>query len=817
MQAPELRSFQEMWRSAMIMRDELEIPMRWLEDEREVQAQAAAAQAAQQAAQVQNQAQIQAIQGQLIGLNNPNAPNAGAGAAAMLGGGGIGSAAFGAGPGAVTGFQTAGSMPANSGPNATAWRAPQMAARQARMDQLRLRAGSRSSAQAGSSSQGAQPTPPTWATIPRTTSDGTTTAIAADTTSTTTATDSTATAEGEGSTGQANPAPAESSNEAAAAPNLVETAPQETAQVDETPAEGVHAEATGSDAPVQPDTQSSASRYSLRPRDSATEQSAATPTAESTAAPAPHSGGEEQVGYPMRPEDRDRVTDTRAWLERFSKRVTQSNGSGSQPGFKWIPKEEVRETKPGSWFISPKREAEQSESGPAPGAEVKVEEPPAGAPAPAETSTVTSKQASGLEQDAEMKEDVPAAGQVDGMSGESSDAKQSSQGGSTTDGVSTAVATSNAAADANPANESAVSRKTNDAPGTSCELSSDPAPRPPMFIGTGVDPAHTRFRSTRQRLQFEQQTRFAEADDDSVEDISAAMDRAGEIDISPSNSPTPGSPVGSAGSDVEDQEMQEALYRSRVDNFAGFADPPAQLSQNTNLLSFASAGAGSTPSVPPPNNNLRYIRRHGSAGSLTAVVNLNHPNNIITGIPPPVRFASAYLPHTFREALFELFDQHWCPDLQAFSFVALDPHASVIAQAPRLDFWNRVAVSRIRVHLPRCINSLAVFKGLKENRRDRRKRQRDRLAASAPAGQADTEPASDDHIIVGGDGSGGDLVHESNRLFEIEVNTVEEMEDVVWIQGGDQLPPQVCRILAGSHDWSDVPIGECRVCTESAP
>lgn len=63
--------------------------------------------------------------------------------------------------------------------------------------------------------------------------------------------------------------------------------------------------------------------------------------------------------------------------------------------------------------------------------------------------------------------------------------------------------------------------------------------------------------------------------------------------------------------------------------------------------------------------------------------------------------------------------------------------------------------------------------------------------------------------VVGGDGMGGGLIHEANKLFEIEVNTVAEMMDDSWQRAGGQLPPQVCRILLGEQDWRDVSLSEC--------
>lgn len=204
------------------------------------------------------------------------------------------------------------------------------------------------------------------------------------------------------------------------------------------------------------------------------------------------------------------------------------------------------------------------------------------------------------------------------------------------------------------------------------------------------------------------------------------------------------------------------------------------------------------------------------------------------------------LPTTFRALLRTLLEGTWAGKLQAFSFVALDPLASMIVRSPQLDLWPHVSVPHIRVHLPRGVNSLAVFMGMKEESRHRARRNgaasdgppdptdtghepigftaasQASVAATvsavidpdapAPAGAAptygDARPSIVTDFIVGGDGFGGDLVHPDNKLFEIEVNTVKEMTDELWTQAGSQLPPQVCRILTGSSDWAEVVIGK---------
>jgi len=168
---------------------------------------------------------------------------------------------------------------------------------------------------------------------------------------------------------------------------------------------------------------------------------------------------------------------------------------------------------------------------------------------------------------------------------------------------------------------------------------------------------------------------------------------------------------------------------------------------------------------------------------------------------------SYLLAHHTRGLLLELLEHHWTPYLQALSIVAFDPLVSLVVRAPLLDLWTQVAVPHIRVHLPRGCHSLSIFKGAKEVARDRmRNRQGDGAADPIPP-DVNAENDQEADRVVGGDGMGGDLVHEDTRLFEIEVNTMAEMNDDVWIRGGNQLPPQVCRIFVGEQDWRDLRIG----------
>ncbi|ORX35958.1 hypothetical protein BD324DRAFT_629658 [Kockovaella imperatae] len=396
------------------------------------------------------------------------------------------------------------------------------------------------------------------------------------------------------------------------------------------------------------------------------------------------------IGYPVRPEDKDRTSDPKAWLERFSKRI--EDDGRAPPGFRWIPKGErppAEEPRPPvTWFITP--EAEKGEEAQA---------------------TQPYKATLG-----ESKEDPPTNGILRGKDcGES-------------------------------------------LPGSSQAAESEREPR----LG---DTASTR-----------------QSDDIQAAFNGSAMRQA----------------TGEATEDVPGDSLDDGT---------------------SNLL----ASATSSSTVPPPNPVSSMGTTVPGPGLVPA------PQGTIANpgrLPPHLAVHAPRakdLPHIIRDALYQLLESHWMPHLQALSLVALDPMASIVATAPRLDFWNRVAVPRIRVHLPRGINSLAVFKGSKEVLRERRSR--DRLDAPqnqaplpvVPAGlrpqqqpQEETPDTTNDHLIVGGDGQGGGLIHESNRLFEIEVNSQDEMDDLSWIHAGDQLPPQACRILAGVHDWNDVPVGQSR-------
>lgn len=205
------------------------------------------------------------------------------------------------------------------------------------------------------------------------------------------------------------------------------------------------------------------------------------------------------------------------------------------------------------------------------------------------------------------------------------------------------------------------------------------------------------------------------------------------------------------------------------------------------------------------------------------------PDNASTGggllihelVVPGPRRHPARLASAIRKQMLHLIENTWSPTLQAFSLVTLDPLASLIAQSPLLDLWVNVPVPHIRVQLPRSINPLVIFKGTAENARDRARLLGfpvlpvRGLVAPHPGANTHATSLRDQYPqtqvvdpTVGGDGSGGGLVHPNTRLFEVEVNTIREMMDDMWNQAGAELPPQVCRILTGTQDWSEVGLCE---------
>ncbi|WRT64130.1 uncharacterized protein IL334_001059 [Kwoniella shivajii] len=249
--------------------------------------------------------------------------------------------------------------------------------------------------------------------------------------------------------------------------------------------------------------------------------------------------------------------------------------------------------------------------------------------------------------------------------------------------------------------------------------------------------------------------------------------------------------------------------------------------------------AGSRNSYDPESSSVPAPRRSRNALGVTHKVRQHRNQDANDFAMRPVqltlapRMTSQGLARQIRLRLLDLIANSWSPRLQAFSFVAFDPQASMIVRSPELDFWTQIAVPHIRVHLPRTINSLEIFKGEKEVMWDRIRRRRDLertvLSFRESPGQNPTnaQPAVnqqqnlqeniEDHRIVGGDGSGGDLINDQVRLFEIEINSMQEMRDEVWINNGDQLPPQLCRILAGEHDWTDVHFMEHSIDSYSVP
>ena len=237
------------------------------------------------------------------------------------------------------------------------------------------------------------------------------------------------------------------------------------------------------------------------------------------------------------------------------------------------------------------------------------------------------------------------------------------------------------------------------------------------------------------------------------------------------------------------------------DDLAGPADPPTAGPSGTSGRS--DVGTSVIPINEPTSARMSAAQRR-SARRATVMRPLARNSGIEYNVA-----------HTMRDELQRLITERWAGRIQAFSFVAFDPVASLVVRAPRLDFWVNMPIEHIRVHLPRGVNSLAVFKGPKECERDRIESMEVTSLPLRAVTITDrvrlrntTSPPSE-VTVVGGDGFGGGLVHPSNHLFEIEVNSVSEMMDDTWSRAGAELPPQVCRILQGDQDWSDVVSGRC--------
>ncbi|KAK6905693.1 hypothetical protein I203_106523 [Kwoniella mangroviensis CBS 8507] len=258
----------------------------------------------------------------------------------------------------------------------------------------------------------------------------------------------------------------------------------------------------------------------------------------------------------------------------------------------------------------------------------------------------------------------------------------------------------------------------------------------------------------------------------------------------------------------------------------GGAEPASANSVSNNAMAGSSSNVMSDLSltqatVPAPRQRYRRIIGPGWTGpsdvpsAQNSAETGSRVGQISKSITQTPGVTSHELAHHMRGLLLKLIRDFWTPRLQAFSIVALDPLASLIVRAPHLDFWTQVNVPHVRVHLPRSINSLAVFKGAKEVARDRARRRREHgdLGNNNNNNEQEPDPVlteagnEDVYEIVGGDGSGNELINEEVRLFEVEINSLEEMRDEVWIRYGDQLPPQLCRILAGEHDWRDISLG----------
>ncbi|RXK35048.1 hypothetical protein M231_07701 [Tremella mesenterica] len=240
----------------------------------------------------------------------------------------------------------------------------------------------------------------------------------------------------------------------------------------------------------------------------------------------------------------------------------------------------------------------------------------------------------------------------------------------------------------------------------------------------------------------------------------------------------------------------------------------------TSTESLVTFQRNATSTIPPPRMHHRHqprlhesSRTHLRSSLLSVPVSTGTPitNQVQVGNPNRPHgthvprdgsgeegVSSHVLAHRIRFQLHSLL-RSWCPTLGALSLVAYDPLAMLIFRAPHLDFFTTMPVPHIRVSLPPACSSLAVFKGVKEVVREKRRREE----GGDEVGSALTK----EDKIVGGDGDGGGLLHPEIRLFEIEVNAKEEMMDEIWMRHGNQLPPQACRILAGSNDWRTVQVG----------
>ncbi|WWC66247.1 uncharacterized protein I206_100148 [Kwoniella pini CBS 10737] len=238
----------------------------------------------------------------------------------------------------------------------------------------------------------------------------------------------------------------------------------------------------------------------------------------------------------------------------------------------------------------------------------------------------------------------------------------------------------------------------------------------------------------------------------------------------------------------------------------------------------APTSSGLTPlSVPQPQSSCVRTYPRNAIHTAVSTMSLNEVNSV-------------------RPLLRRLVVDCWTPRLQALSIVALDPLASLLVRSPTLDFWPQIPIPHTRVHLPMSMDPLVIFKDTKQVARDEIRRRAGQgrlgnnngngtdpnpmplgnigsiLSATTPNGTSIADIAhqltqlahaeNEGHKIVGGDGMGNRLIHEKVKLFEIEINSIEEMQNEVWIRHGDQLPSQLCRILAGQNDWREVNSGD---------
>ncbi|WVQ85668.1 hypothetical protein IAT38_007834 [Cryptococcus sp. DSM 104549] len=233
----------------------------------------------------------------------------------------------------------------------------------------------------------------------------------------------------------------------------------------------------------------------------------------------------------------------------------------------------------------------------------------------------------------------------------------------------------------------------------------------------------------------------------------------------------------------DDGEAAEGQTASQV-WWAHPTDPPSSPLPSPSSASpsrFSRTHSASPPSPPLPAPHLpipSYLRATTSPDGVHLSLHTGYRHHHLAG--------------HLRSRLGTLFSTTWAPELTALYFTALDPLAALAVSDPAQELWPEVAVPTIRVHLPRAVSSLTLFKGPDEFLHDDRHRE-----SPSPTSSPEKEEAR----IVGGTGQGEGLLNPATTSFEVELNSVKEVIDGTWITYGDQLPPVLSRVLAGSSDW----------------